>query len=267
MDHNQLQLLLDRLVRQRPYPGGTCPTDANLVRSVAERFTVEELERLESHLRECPECAGRLTELRAANGWFEESGDRLLGELRASFAAVPAAAMPRETRRGVDYYVQELSSAAAGVRQAVREMLLSMQSLAWGPQALPAVVAGFRGGAAAEILAPVVDEHGQGVLDAAGAPLVVRFSAVRAELGRDGHFVLDLSTEQRQYWETPSSCCKVEAALVEDQPPRQRTLRFAPQKVFANGQVIFIASLPAGIEIRQFPLSSIALQARVEGKA
>ncbi|NLX22801.1 MAG: hypothetical protein GXY55_14210 [Phycisphaerae bacterium] len=83
----------------------------------------------------------------------------------------------------------------------------------------------------------------------------IPFSVVQATLEQDGHLVLDLTTDESTVWESPHQVHLASVALCHE----NRKLVFPPEKIDAQGRVVIVGTLTAGIEIRSLPLSAVEM--------
>jgi hypothetical protein len=139
----------------------------------------------------------------------------------------------------------------------LRELLLGIQEMATvqgighGIRAMP----GYRSEATSSLQGLLIDKDGRVVLNNEGEPLKVDFALIRAQIERDGHFVLDLSTSDKNYWETPSREFIVSAVLQYE----NRRLVLPSEKIYSDGRVTIVGNLVSGVEIEDLPLSAIQI--------
>jgi hypothetical protein len=140
-------------------------------------------------------------------------------------------------------------------RAIVRGMLLAIRSVAAarGYGNIVSAMPGFRSQFASSVSALLLDQDGRIVLDDNGHPRKVKFDLIRAEVGRDGHVLIDLSTTDRNFWESKDHTFKVSAALQQE----NRKLILPSEKICSDGRVTVAGNLVSGIEIRVLPISAM----------
>lgn len=140
---------------------------------------------------------------------------------------------------------------------ALRAMLLAIQAVSLARRAPRRALAkpGYRGHVTTSVHAMLLDHQGKMMLDDQGRPEKVAFEVVKAGLEADGHFILDLSTAERQLWEKPDNQFILSASIHSE----NRRLVLPGEKIRSNGRVTIVCQLLRGFEIRELPLSSVSL--------
>lgn len=160
--------------------------------------------------------------------------------------------------------LRQLRDAAGDSVDRVRQMLLGVQAMAvacgsgHGARAMP----GYRGQTGPTMSAPVVDAEGRLVLDDDGEPRHAKFELIRAGIERDGHFVLDLSTADRNFWQTADRNFVVCATLQHE----HYKLILPTEKIHADGRITIVGNMVSGVEIRDLPLAAIELSVTLTGE-
>lgn len=81
MNATELARLYERIVAQREYAGGVCPSEATLVEYTAGRLSAAEAGRLREHLKACRECEVLAEDVLASGDWFAENRAEILAGL------------------------------------------------------------------------------------------------------------------------------------------------------------------------------------------
>jgi hypothetical protein len=141
------------------------------------------------------------------------------------------------------------------VRAAMWDMLLSIKLVAAtrGAKQTVRAMPGFRAHSASSVSALVLDEDGRIVLDKDGHSRKVEFDLICAEVGSDGHIVVDLSTADQSFWANDERTFSVSAALQQE----NRKLILPSEKIGSDGRVTICSNLVPGIEIRVLPISAM----------
>jgi anti-sigma factor RsiW len=87
MAHQALELLFERLIRQREYPGDTCPAEHVLVAYQAGALPASHTALLEKHFAECESCKADFAALRRAGDWFQANEALILAGIADKAAA------------------------------------------------------------------------------------------------------------------------------------------------------------------------------------
>jgi len=139
----------------------------------------------------------------------------------------------------------------------VRELLLGIQAAAAvrGAGGYVYAAAGYRAGALASVNAIVLDRQRWITLSDEGQPVQVAFDLIQARIERDGHFVLDLCTADRRYWESTSGRFVVSATLLGE----NTKLVLPAEHIRPDGRVTIVGHIPSGVEIEALPVSALSL--------
>jgi len=183
-------------------------------------------ERIEAHLDECAACRQVVTQAQAA--------------LAAMLVIQLADLRERESEKAAAAHAMLLAIKTMAIARGARRM-----------RAMP----GFRGKEEDTLSALVLDQGGKLVVGEDGDPERADFHRIRAKLESDGHFVLELATDDRSFWESPESTFVVSVSLQHE----NRRLVLPPEKIFSDGHVTIVGNLPPGVEIRDFPHAAIML--------
>jgi len=154
--------------------------------------------------------------------------------------------------------VEELGShIAATVAECVRQMLGELQvvAVARGASGPARAMPGYRSSSTVSVAALLLDPSGRILLDDQGLPKHIHFSVLQATLELDGHFVLDLTTDEPSVWESSDRTYLIGVALCHE----NRKLVFPPERIDSHGRVTVIGTLTAGIEMHSIPLSALEL--------
>lgn len=198
-----------------------------------------------------------------------ESGARFKARIERHLAACETCRQAAEQARGrlATLLTLRMADLQRHVSQAahdtLRRMLLAIKAvaIAGGVGQRVRAMPGFRSQPALSLDALVLDRDGKMVLDHKGSPRKVIFDLIRGEVERDGHFVLDLSTADREYWEGAQQRYVVSATLSHE----NRRLILPAEKIYGDGRVTIVGNLPSGVEIRDLPTSTITLTLVREG--
>jgi len=153
----------------------------------------------------------------------------------------------------------ELQSQTPSPAQATLVMLLAALrtlSLSQRRSALRPSPVTYRSGGSPTVVGLVFDRTGKVVLDDEGRPNRVPFQVVRAEISSSGRCLVDLSTTQREVWETPEVCYEALVSLCHE----SIRLELHPERIRSDGRVVVVDKLDSGVAVDEIPPSVIRVR-------
>jgi len=181
---------------------------------------------IETHLRECKTCC--------------ETAEEVKTSLARPFVV------------NMTDLAQRFDEAALAI---MSEVLHAIKSIAVtrGVGNIVHAMPGFRSQSVSSVLALILDQNGNMVLDEEGCPKKIKFDLMRAEVATDGHLVIDLSTTNRHFWESGDSIFKLSVVLQHE----NRKLILPSEKIRLDGRVTIVSNLVSGIGIKVLPISAM----------
>jgi len=125
------------------------------------------------------------------------------------------------------------------------QSVANAQGIAQVVRAMP----GYRAQPAPSVEAALLDERGNLTLDDDGRTRKVRFSIFRAQIERDGHFIIDMATAEDDFWEKEERRFVVTVCLEHE----GRRVVLPTEKIYPDGRVTVVGNLVPGMDIRQVP--------------
>jgi len=169
----------------------------------------------------------------------------------------------QELREGLQSAVvlttAELQSQTPSPAQATLVMLLAALrtlSLAQRRSALRSTPVTYRSGSGQTVVGLLFDKTGKVVLDDDGRLLRIPFQVVRAEISSSGRCLVDLSTTQREVWETPEVYYEALVSLCHE----RIRLALHPERIRNDGRVVVLDKLDTGVAIDEIPPSAIRVR-------
>ena len=213
-------------------PWATRPSDQELECYLARRVPASDAGRRFTE---------QLEEKIADSSALQEALERVRNRLRERVSVAWA-----DARRRSSEAVEVMKQICSGVQS-----VASAQGVAQVVRAMP----GYRAQPAPTVEAAVLDAEGYIALDEEGNPCKATFSLFRAQVDDDGHFIIDMATADRDYWETAQRRFEVTACLEHE----SRRVVLPAEKVYPDGRVTIVGNLLAGMEIKQIPPSVMVL--------